>query len=248
MNQLTFDWAELQPSHHAEPFGIACGERPQARLETFGAAALSDTELVATILQGNSTRPENALTAASRLISEAGSLAALGSWQPADFQKFSGIGRSKASRLAAVAEIGRRMMRDPGHLNVACDRPDAIATYLRSITAGLQVEKFWVLCLNRRNRLLKLVQISSGTATSTLAHPREVFREAIRYAATAIICVHNHPGGDPAPSSQDLHVTRLLREASRAVDIALLDHVICGNPTADPLGQGFFSFRLAGLL
>ena len=110
------------------------------------------------------------------------------------------------------------------------------------------MEKFYVLCLNRKNRLLKRVEISSGTASAALAHPREIFRTAMREAASAIVCVHNHPSGDPAPSTPDINVTRLIREAARAVDIQLLDHVILGRPGADPAGKGYYSFREAGML
>jgi DNA repair protein RadC len=104
------------------------------------------------------------------------------------------------------------------------------------------------LCLNRKNRLRKLVELTSGTATATLAHPREVFRTAVQHGATAIVCVHNHPSGDPAPSGQDQQLTRRLREAARALDIELHDHVIVGNAIADPAGLGYYSFRTAGLL
>ena len=105
-----------------------------------------------------------------------------------------------------------------------------------------------MLCLNRKNRLLRCVEVSSGTATAALAHPREVFREAVRASAAAIVCVHNHPSGDPAPSSADLQITRQLREAAKAVDIDLLDHVILGRLAADPVGRGYFSFRESGLI
>ena len=105
-----------------------------------------------------------------------------------------------------------------------------------------------MLCLNRNNRLLKLVEITSGTATSSLAHPREVFCEAIRQGATAIVCVHNHPSGDPAPSAADLQVMRQLREAAKAVDIDRLNHVIVGRPVSHPLDRSYYSFREAGLL
>jgi DNA repair protein RadC len=128
------------------------------------------------------------------------------------------------------------------------NRAGLIATHLAPTVAGLQIEKFWVLCLNRKNRLLKQVEITSGTATAALAHPREVFRAAIRESATAIVCVHNHPSGDPAPSAPDVHVTRQLREAAKAVDIELLDHVILGRTESDPLGRGYYSFRDAGML
>lgn len=227
---------------------MACGETPHARLETFGVSALSDTELIATMLQGNGTRAEEALAEASRLISDAGSIAGLAAWQPPDFRRFKGISRMKAVRLSAAAEIGRRIMISPESRNIVCNRPEAIAALFKPIIAGLQIERFWVLCLNRRNRLIKLVQVTSGTATATLAHPREVYREALRYAAAAVVCVHNHPSGDPAPSSPDMHVTRVLREAAKAIDVSLLDHVICGSRDCDPLGLGYFSFREAGML
>jgi len=123
-----------------------------------------------------------------------------------------------------------------------------IADYMRPVVMGLEVEKFWVLCLNRKNRLIKRVEVTSGTATAALAHPREVFRAAIRESATGIACVHNHPSGEPAPSATDLQVTRQLCEAAKAVDIDLIDHVIIGRPEADPLARGFYSFREGGLL
>jgi DNA repair protein RadC len=97
-------------------------------------------------------------------------------------------------------------------------------------------------------RLIKRVEVTSGTATGSLVHPREVFRTAIREAATAVICVHNHPSGDPAPSSADLQVTRRLREAALAVDIELTDHLILGTKAGDPAGRGYYSFREVGLL
>lgn len=92
------------------------------------------------------------------------------------------------------------------------------------------------------------MEVTSGTAGSTLVHPREVFREAIKEAASAVVCVHNHPSGDPAPSAAYIRVTRLLREASRTVDIELLDHIIIGSTGTDPVGLGHYSFRDAGIL
>lgn len=109
-------------------------------------------------------------------------------------------------------------------------------------------ESFWVIFLDRKNHAIGRVRISLGTATAALAHPREVFRPAILANACAIIVSHNHPSGDPAPSAPDLHVTRQLREAARALDIDLVDHVIVGYPESDPLHRGYFSFREAGML
>jgi len=231
-----------------DSFTMACGERPQERMDNFGVSALSDTELVAMVLQGNGTRAEEALMVAARLIAEAGSILGLAVWQATDYRRLKGIGRIKGLQLSAIGEIARRMIRADGETAPLLNRAELIAQYFQSITTGLEIEKFWVLCLNRKNRLLKRVEITSGTATAALAHPREVFRAAIRESASAIVCVHNHPSGDPAPSAPDLHVTRQLREASKVVDIDLVDHIILGRAAADPLGRGVFSFRDAGIL
>lgn len=227
---------------------LAVSDRPQERLEKLGPAALSDTELLAMLLRSGS-KGHNVISIAQRLIAEAGSLAALVKWNQADFRRLTGIGRVKALQLVTVMEIVRRgQSRDATVEEPVLNRPELVQAHFKSQIAGLSVEKFWVLCLNRKNRLLKQVEITSGTATSSLAHPREVFREAIRQGATAVVCVHNHPSGDPAPSAADVQVTRQLRDAAKAVDIELLDHVIVGRPTADPQGRGFYSFREAGVL
>jgi DNA repair protein RadC len=226
---------------------IAVGERPQERLEKFGASALSDTELLAMLLRSG-TRGHDVLTLASRLIAEAGSLGALIAWGPAEFRKLKGIGKVKSGQLLAVMEVARRVISQQVGEAPMLNSAELVWNYLQPHASGLQVEKFWVLCLNRKSRLLKRVEITSGTATSALAHPREVFRAAIREAASAVVCVHNHPSGDPAPSAPDMQVTRQLREAAKAVDIDLLDHVILGRVAADPVGRGYFSFREAGIL
>ncbi len=225
----------------------AVAERPQERLEKFGAGALSDTELLAMLLRSG-TRGHDVLTLATRLIGEAGSLAGLIVWRADDFEKLKGIGRVKALQLVTVMEVARRVVGQQTGESPLLNRAELVTAYFQPVVFGLEVEKFWVLCLNRKNRLIKRVEITSGTATAALAHPREVFRAAIRESATAVVCVHNHPSGDPAPSAADLQVTRQLREAARAVDIELLDHVIVGRSGADPLGRGWFSFRDAGIL
>ena len=225
----------------------AVGERPQERLEKFGASALSDTELLAMLLR-NGTRGQDVLTLAGRLVAEAGSLAGLIAWKDDDFEKLKGIGRVKALQLVTVMEIARRVAGQQAGSEPLLNRAELVAGYLQPFATGLEVEKFWVLCLNRKNRLMKRVEVTSGTATAALAHPREVFRAAVRQSASSIICAHNHPSGDPAPSAPDLHVTRQLREAAKAVDIELLDHVIIGRAGTDPTGKGYFSFREAGLL
>ncbi len=226
---------------------MPAGERPQERLERLGASALSDSELLAMLVRSG-TKGQDVLSLSSQLIAEAGSLAGLLAWHEADFRSLRGIGRVKALQLVAAMEVARRAISLPAAEPPVLNRADLIAGYLSSVASGLDVEKFWVLCLNRRNRLRKRVEVSSGTATAALAHPREVFRSAIREAASAVVCVHNHPSGDPSPSAADIQLTRQLREAAAAVDIPLLDHVIIGRRGADPLGRGYYSFREAGLL
>ncbi len=226
---------------------LAVGERPQERLEKLGPGALSDTELLAMLLRSGS-RGHNVLVISQQLMTEAGSLASLVRWGETDFRQIKGIGRIKALQLITVMEVARRVLSQGGEIDPIFNRPELVLTHFQPQIAGLSVEKFWVLCLNRKNRLLKQVEVTSGTATNSLAHPREVFREAIRRGATAIICVHNHPSGDPAPSAADIQVTRQLREAAKTVEIELTDHVIVGRAMADPRGLGFYSFREAGVL
>ena len=110
------------------------------------------------------------------------------------------------------------------------------------------VEKVWVLCLDYKNKLIRCEVISSGTATGSLVHPREVFRPAIRNGATGVVLAHNHPSGDPSPSASDLRVTRKISEAAGFMDIELLDHVILGEPSTCPKGLGYYSFSDNGLI
>ncbi len=226
---------------------LAVGERPQERLEKLGPGALSDSELLAMLLRSGQ-KGQSVLSISRQLVTEAGSLAALTRWREADYRKVKGIGRVKALQLITVMEIARRVAAADHGESPLLNRPELVFAHFRALSAGLSVEKFVVLCLNRKNRLIRQVELTSGTATSSLAHPREVFREAVHHGATSVICVHNHPSGDPAPSAADVQVTRQLREAAKALDIELLDHVIIGQAGADPHGRGFYSFREAGVI
>ncbi len=226
---------------------LAVGERPQERLEKLGPGALSDAELLAVLLRSGQ-KGHSVVSISRQLITEAGSLAALTRWREADFRRIKGIGRIKALQLITVMEIASRVLSAESGANPLLNRPELVFAHFRSQANGLSIEKFWVLCLNRKNRLIRQVELTSGTATSSLAHPREVFREAVHHGATSVVCVHNHPSGDPAPSAADVQVTRQLREAAKALDIELLDHVIVGQMNADPRGRGFYSFREAGVI
>lgn len=238
---------ELGVAEAKGPFTLACSEQPQVRIENLGAAALSDTELLAVCLR-NGPADSELMDVAQHMIAEAGSLGAMANWQLVDYVRWPGVGPGRATLLLAVAEIARRMARPVTAEAPVLNRPELVAAHMDTLIRGLEVEKFWVLCLNRKNRLKKMCEVTSGTATSSLAHPREVFRCAIRESAAAVVCVHNHPSGDPAPSAADVQVTRQLRDAAKAVDIELLDHIVLGRASADPQGRGFYSFREAGVL
>jgi DNA repair protein RadC len=226
---------------------LAAGERPQERLEVFGAAALSDVELLAMLLRSGSQGCD-VLEVSRQMILEAGSLSGLLRWDEGDFRKIKGIGHIKALQLLTVTEVARRVLSQGVEADPLMDGPEMVYKFLYPRAAGLQVEKFWVLCINRKNRLVKLAEVSSGTATDSLVHNREVFREAVRSGATAVICAHNHPTGDPTPSGNDLQVTQALVEAGGVLGIALLDHVVVGNVAGDPQRLGYYSFHDNGLL
>lgn len=129
------------------------------------------------------------------------------------------------------------------------NQSEMAAEYLRPLVEENPFqETFFVIALNRKNYPIGVHRATIGTASSSLVHPREVFRFAIMESASAIIIGHNHPSGDPAPSSADIQITRQLRDAARTIDIDLLDHVIVGDKTVDPLALGYYSFRDAGLV
>jgi len=227
--------------------GTALGERPQERLEREGASALSDTELLAMLLRSG-TRGMDVLSLAARLIEEAGSLAGLTEWLEDDFRRFKGVGRVKALQLLTVMEVAKRILRQSQGESPHIESGERAAAYLAPLAVGLRVEKFWVLSLNARRHLIRCRELSSGTLEGTLSHPREIFRIGIRDGASALVVAHNHPSGDPTASSEDLRLTVKLREASSVVDIPLLDHIILGTKTADPLQRGYYSFRELGLI
>jgi DNA repair protein RadC len=242
-SQTSFDLAIIPAEPEPPTSDLVC----ESRVAALGAGALSDAELVALSL-GGSGRGESALALARRLLAEAGSLHRLLAWNEADFRQRTGIGRARAWRIIAAFEAARRVFTRPVEELPILKQAEQVAQYLTPFTAGLEVEVFWTLCLNRKSRLLRKVDVTIGTATAALAHPREVFRAAIREGACSVVAAHFHPSGDPAPSGQDVALTRLLRDAAKTIEIGFQDHVIVGRASADPQGKGFFSFWQAGLL
>lgn len=137
--------------------------------------------------------------------------------------------------------------------NAQLNRADLVADFFRQTVTRApwydpEKECFVVLLLDRKNRLKSWNLVSLGSQTAAIAHPREVFRAACIAAACAVVCIHNHPSGDPSPSAADIKVTRQMREAGATLGIQVLDHVVIGTRENDPMGQGYYSFREAGLV
>lgn len=210
---------------------MAESDRPQERLERLGAGALSDTELLALLLRSGS-KEMDVLAVAHTLLAKAGSLGNLLKWSEADFRKVKGVGKVKAGQLLTVIEVARRILTQESVQEPVLDSAEKVYRLMLPWCAGLEVEKLWALLIDKKRRLIRRVEVSSGILDQTLAHPREIFREAIRQAAAGIILVHNHPSGDPAPSSADNRLTDVVKQAAGIVMIDLVDHVIIG--TTDP--------------
>jgi DNA repair protein RadC len=222
-------------------------DRPQERLERLGPGPLTDRELLAMLIRSG-TAQKDVLCLADDLIRQAGSLAGMLRWDASDFRKIDGIGKIKALQLSTYVEVAKRMMRSERTQKLKFDGPEVVWKYLYPEVCSDTVERVWVLCLDRKNKLIRAESVTSGTATGSLVHSREIFRPAIRHGATAIIIAHNHPSGDPTPSPADLQVTKKICQAAEHIDIDFHDHVIIGETDCDPKGLGYFSFADAGLV
>jgi DNA repair protein RadC len=147
---------------------------------------------------------------------------------PAELLRGHGLSGRDAVRVAAAFELGRRAAEREREPAPACGSAGEVFRLVEPRLAGLERERFLVLLLDGKHRLRRMEVVSEGTLTTSLVHPREVFRSAVREAAAAVIAVHNHPSGDPEPSPEDLEVTRRLRRAGRLLGVPLLDHVVIG--------------------
>ena len=226
---------------------IPPNERPQERLERLGASALSERELIAMILRTGTTK-NHVLNIADEILSKAGSLSGLLRWDVSDFMQTRGIGKVKGLQLSILIEVAKRMIQGQRTSDITFDEPQKVWDYLFPEVRSSIVEKVWVFCLDRKNKLLRAELVTSGTATGSLVHPREVFRPAIRHGASAIILAHNHPSGDPSPSTADLNVTKRILESSKSLGIDMHDHVIVGEPENCPNALGYYSFCEAGII
>ena len=214
---------------------------PRERLWALGPAALTPTELLAIIL-GTGRPGEGASLLAARLLEGGdGSLRRLAARPPAELLRMPGVGEAKAARLVASFEMATRLGRESRPHRTRIREPADVARLLGPRLRDLDVEEFRLLALDSQSQVLRDVLVSRGLLNSSLVHPREVFRPAIVEAAAGIIVVHNHPSGDPTPSTEDRAVTHQLVEAGRLLDVPVYDHVILA-------GDRFVSFVAAGLL
>ena len=187
---------------------------------------------------------------AERMLVKHGSLTALSRVSVEDLtadKTLKGLGRVKAQMIKAALDLARRMAEETRDERGGFVRtPEDVAGVMRELARGLDHERFWVLNLDTRNRLKGHPhEISRGILDSSLVHPREVFKRAIQGGCAAIVLVHNHPSGDPAPSAEDIRLTRQLIQAGQIVGIKVLDHMILGRRTPDQL-RDFLSLRESG--
>ncbi len=217
-------------------------ERPREKLLHRGADTLSDTELLALILRsGDAASGNSAIDQGRVLIQNFGSLRSMAGATVAELCSIKGIGPAKAAELLAVFELARRFgssMLRPG------DRysdPQTVFAHFHERLRDHKRERFIALLLDSKNRLLREVNISEGSLTASIVHPREVFGPVVRESAAAVLFVHNHPSGDPAPSREDLDITKRLKEAGELMGVRVLDHIIIGS-------EGYVSLADRGLL
>ncbi len=219
--------------------------RPREAVSRFGVENVSDDVLLALLLR-TGMKGLNVVDLAKHLIGRYGSLTAMADTSVADLSQVQGISTVKAQILKAALELGRRVGIEALSERIRISTPADVYALLRhqALTNGREV--FWVLMLDAKNRLKSHpIEVTAGILDASLVHPREVFREAIRNAAAAVVLAHNHPSGDPSPSAEDIRVTRQLVEAGSIVDIKVLDHVILGR--AGTINKdGYLSLRESG--
>lgn len=203
-------------------------ERPRERMLHYGAENLSNAELLAILLRTGSTN-ESVVQLANKILAELETLQNLYDVTIEELTRIKGIGPAKAIQIKAAIEIGRRILKQSPQERTTIHSPKDAADYLMEDMRYLKQEYFIALLLNTKNQIIAKEEISVGTLNSSVIHPREVFKPAIKKSVSAIIIAHNHPSGDPSPSREDIEVTKRLVKAGEILGIDILDHVIIGD-------------------
>lgn len=220
---------------------MAPDERPRERLKLRGAASLSDGDLLAIILNTGIVG-ETVTDVAQRVLAEHGGLRGLMRMEVAELARVRGIGDAKAVRLKAALELGRRLAALQPHQRPQITAPDDVANLLSIEMAALDQEQLRVVLLDAKHRVLAMRTVYQGTVNQAQVRVAEVFRDAIRQNAVALVAVHNHPSGDPTPSSTDVALTVEICRAGALLDVELLDHLVIGQGkwvSLRRLGLGF---------
>jgi DNA repair protein RadC len=205
-------------------------ERPREKLLGRGAEALSDAELLALVLRtGDAASGMSALDHARLLLARFGSLRELARATVGELCQVKGIGPAKAAELQAVFQIARRFGSDPLRPGERFTSSAEVFRHFHERLRDHRKEVFLALLLDGKNRVIREVQVSEGSLTASIVHPREVFAPVVRDSAAAVLFVHNHPSGDPTPSREDIEITLRLREAGELMGVRVLDHIIIGS-------------------
>ncbi|WP_445490127.1 RadC family protein [Niallia sp. 03133] len=203
-------------------------ERPRERFIKYGPESLSNHELIAILIQTGS-KNESVLTLANRLLVHFDGLRLLKDASLDELMSLKGIGTAKAIQLLAAIELGRRVSNLAYSDRYSIRSPEDAAKYMMNEMRFLTQEHFVCLYLNTKNQVMHKQTVFIGSLNASIVHPREVYKEAFRRSAASIVCLHNHPSGDPAPSREDIEVTKRLVECGKIIGIDLLDHIIIGE-------------------
>lgn len=211
---------------HTPISSLAEDEKPREKLVKLGVRALSDTEILALLL-GSGTFETNALDLARLLLQEhQNNLNLLAKSSVKELTKTKGIGIAKATTLIAAIELGKRRSEEKALEHTRVRTSENAYQYIKNDLIDLNHEEFWILLLNRANKIVNKIKISIGGMSSTLADPKIIFQKALENKASSIILVHNHPSGDCSPSDLDKQLTKKLVQAATYLDLLILDHLI----------------------
>jgi DNA repair protein RadC len=204
-------------------------DRPREKLSLKGSAALSDAELIA-ILLGSGTRELSAVDLAKEILHHSqNNLHELARKSIPDLCKHKGVGEAKAITLVAALELGKRRKEVEGIDRLQIKTSQEVFHYFAGDLMDLPHEEFWILLLNRKNKIIKSVKISSGGVSGTVADPKLIFKYALEHLASSIILVHNHPSGNPNPSDADIQLTKRMVQAGHIMETPVLDHIIIAH-------------------
>ena len=202
-------------------------ERPRERLQKYGPEVLTEQEILAAIL-GRGGKGKPVMVLVQELLYRFGGLKGLADASVEQLREVKGVGLAKATQLKAVFNVAQRLQgsRQKPEEQISIDRVQDAASVVRPYVRDWNAEHFFAIMLNTRGKMIRCDRISKGSLNSTVVHPREVFKAAIRACAAAVIFVHNHPSGDPEPSDDDIALTKRLVSAGQLVGIPVHDHVI----------------------